>query len=81
MDIPYAITDWHEKAPWRTRAVSIIALADDGFPCKQAFTLEEKRAILKNAGACLVLWTGKYYTEARIAGDADDLAKIAEYVA
>lgn len=77
-----SVGDWIDIAPWRDRKVSLLLL--DGPVVTQADTLGDKRALLAETDAfgptVLVLWTGKWRTEARRA-TPDDVSRIAELLA
>ena len=74
--------DWLTTAPWRDRSVSLLLL--DGWVITQAHTLSDKRALLAETDVfgptVLVLWTGKWHTEARRA-TPNDVRRIAELIA
>lgn len=73
------VGQWLTTAPWRDRAVSLL-LVEDG-EVTQASTLADKRALLTCPyGALIVLWTGKWWTEARTV-TTDEKAAIAALLA
>lgn len=64
---------WLTDAPWRERAISLVLVTED--TVTQAGTLGEKRALTEGAGRLLVLWTGRWTTETRLATE-DERAEI-----
>lgn len=56
------VGDWLTTAPWKDRFVSILAIAE----MTQGHTLADKRELIDYPSSDLVvLWTGKYRTDAR----------------
>lgn len=73
------VGEWLTTAPWRDRAVSLL-LVEDG-EVTQASTLAEKQALLRCPyGTVIVLWTGKWRTEARTV-TTDEKSAIASLLA
>jgi len=64
--------EWLTVAPWKDRSVSLLVI--DGR--QQAFTLAGKRAALSQPGPILVLWTGRYKTDARAVDDSEREASV-----
>lgn len=63
------VGEWLTTAPWRDRAVSLLLITHDDVT--QAATLGDKQALAQRDGRIVVLWTGKWWTEARIADDQE----------
>lgn len=76
MNTIQTVGEWLTTAPWRDRAVSLL-LVEDG-EITQASTLAEKQALLRCPyGTLVVLWTGKWRTEARTVSSDERAAIVA----